>query len=356
MPRPILATFDLSALQHNLKVLKEAAPQSKVWAVVKANGYGHGLIRVTRTLKSADGFAVLDLNDAVRLRDAGMRRPILLLEGFFEARDITTVVDYKLTAVVHSSEQIEMLERTPTKAAIDVYLKMNTGMNRLGFGPIRFGDAYRRIKSRVRVDGTAFMTHFSDADGPDGVDAQLKLFESGLRGMTGERCTANSAAVLRYPKSHFEWVRPGIALYGSSPFSDQDHESLGLKPVMTLTSRIITTQLIEPGDRVGYGGAFVAERPMRIGIVACGYGDGYPRHAPTGTPVLVGGFRTTLLGRVSMDLLAVDLTRLPEVTGGSEVTLWGNGLSVDVVARSAGTVSYELLTGLTQRVPVTEVE
>jgi alanine racemase len=356
VPRPILATFDLAALAANLKLLKERAKTAKVWAVLKANAYGHGLVRAARTLKLADGFAVLDLNDAVRLRDAGVRRPILLLEGVFEARDLPTVDDYKLHIVVHASDQIDMIERTPLRAPLEVYLKMNTGMNRLGFAPVRFGDAYRRLTARGRGGSVSFMTHFADADGPRGVTEQLERFEMGLHGLEGERSVANSAATLVYPQSHFDWVRPGIALYGCSPFADQSAESLGLAPVMTLTTRIIGIQELKPGDRVGYAGTFQAERDMRIGVIACGYADGYPRHAPNGTPVLVGERRTTIAGRVSMDLITIDVTRIPEARIGSEVTLWGRGLSADEVAAHAGTVSYELLNALAQRVPVTETE
>lgn len=356
MPRPILATFDLSALKDNFRVIKLAAPAAKVWAVIKANGYGHGLARAARGLRFADGFALLDFNDAVRLRDAGVRKPLLMLEGFFDARDLTTIVDHKLHAVVHCNEQIELVERTVVRAPIDVYLKMNTGMNRLGFTPVRYRDAYRRITSRIRVQTVSHMTHFAAADGPDGVKAQLEAFDSGRRDLPGDASAANSAASIRYPESHLNWIRPGLALYGCSPFADASAADIGLRPAMTLTSRVIAVQALNPGDRVGYGGDFVAEEGMRIGIVACGYGDGYPRHAPTGTPVLVEGRRTRTIGRVSMDMLAVDLTRLPEADVDSEVTLWGRGLSADEVAAAAGTLSYELLTGLTARVPVTEIE
>lgn len=356
MPRPILATFDLTAMKENLRAIKLAAPTAKIWAVVKANGYGHGLVRAARALRDADGFALLDFNDAVRLRDAGVRKPILMLEGFFDSRDLTTIVDYKLHAVVHCTEQIELVERTVVRAPIDVYLKMNTGMNRLGFTPVRYRDAYRRITSRIRVQTVSHMTHFAEADGPAGVKAQLESFEFGRRDLPGDASVANSAATIRYPEAHMQWVRPGLALYGCSPFPDATAADMGLRPAMTLTSRVLGVQELRRGDKVGYGGDFVAEEGMRIGIVGCGYADGYPRHAPTGTPVLVEGRRTRTVGRVSMDMLAVDLTRLPEAGVDSDVTLWGRGLSADEVATAAGTVSYELLTALAPRVPVTEVE
>ena len=356
MPRPILVTYDLGALRRNFATLRERAPGARIWAVVKSNAYGHGLVRVARTLREADGFAVAEINDAVRLRDAGLHRPVLLLEGFFEARDVTTCVDYMAHAVIHSSEQLAMLERTAVKKPLDAWLKMNTGMNRLGFSPVRFMDAHRRLTSRARVNSIGMMTHFADADGAGGVAEQLAVFADGTRAFQGERSAANSAAMLRFPETHFDWVRPGIAIYGCSPFPDQSAAELGLEPVMTLSSRLIAVQELEAGARVGYGGAFVAPRDMRVGVVACGYADGYPRHAPSGTPVLVDGRRAGIAGRVSMEMITVDLSRIPEAAVGSEVTLWGQGLPADEVAHAAGTVSYELLTAVSPRVPVIERE
>jgi alanine racemase len=354
VPRPIIATISAHALKHNLNRLKAAAPNAKVWAVAKANAYGHGLLRATRTLDGADGFAVLDVADAVRLRDAGVRRPILLLEGFFDAQDVVAVADHKLVTVVHGIDQVQMLEGASGSGPIDVYLKMNTGMNRLGLLPNEFASAYRRLRACARVGQIGFMTHFAEADGELGVDWQLEAFARGIKGLPGPRSTANTAAILRYPQSHFDWVRPGIGLYGCSPFADQDAAALGLRPVMTLSSTILAVQVLKRGDRVGYGGTFVADRSMRIGVVACGYGDGYPRHAPTGTPVLVNGVRTTTVGRVSMDMLTIDITAHPTANVGSPVTLWGDGLSADEVATAAGTVGYELLTALAPRVPIVE--
>jgi alanine racemase len=356
VPRPILVTYDLGALRRNFSTLRSRVPSARIWAVVKSNAYGHGLVRTARTLKEADGFAVAEINDAVRLRDAGVHRPILLLEGFFEARDVAVCVDYMVHVVLHTTEQLAMLERTVVKKPLDVYLKMNTGMNRLGFSPVRFGDAHRRLTSRARVNSISLMTHFADADGPSGIAEQLARFNEGTRMFQGERSAANSAAMLRFPESHFDWVRPGISLYGCSPFADETAAELALEPVMTLSSRLIGVQELEAGERVGYGGAFVAAQDMRVGVVACGYADGYPRHAPSGTPILVNGRRTTVLGRVSMEMIAVDLTRLPDAQVGSEVTLWGQGLSADEVAKSAGTVSYELLTAVSTRIPVVERE
>ncbi len=360
MPRPIRASFKLSALRHNLGVARRHAPQSRIWAVVKANAYGHGLARVAQALAAADGYALLDLDEAVRMREAGHVKPILLLEGIFEPADLAIVDRYGLTTVIHDVEQILMLERARLATQMAVYLKINTGMNRLGFGGAQVRAAYNRLQASGKVSSIALMTHFADADGPSGVAAQLARFREWTAGLEGEVSLANSAAMLRFPETHADWVRPGIMLYGCSPFGAQSAESLGLQPVMTLTSEIIAIQDLKRGDRVGYGGTFEAPRPMRIGVVACGYADGYPRHAPgfhnRSTPVLVAGERTGTVGRVSMDMLCVDLSAMPDARVGSKVTLWGEELSADEVAASAGTVSYELLCALAARVPQLEIE
>jgi alanine racemase len=360
MPRPIRASFKLSALRHNLGVARRHAPKSKIWAVVKANAYGHGLERVTQALADADGYALLDLNEAVRLREAGMAKPMLLLEGIFQPADLQIVDRYGLTTVVHDVEQILMLERARLSSQIAVCLKLNTGLNRLGFAGAGVRAAYSRLQAGGKAGTISLMTHFADADGPAGIAAQLARFVEWTVGLQGEATLANSAAVLRYPEAHGNWVRPGIMLYGCSPFADLSAEALGLQPVMTLTSEIIAVQELKPGDRVGYGGTFEAQQPMRIGVVACGYADGYPRHAPgfhdRSTPIVVAGKRTATVGRVSMDMLCADLGAIPEARVGSPVTLWGEGLSADVVAASAGTVSYELLCALAARVPQLEIE
>lgn len=359
MPRPIRARFRLSALRHNLGVVRRCAPRSRVWAVVKSDAYGHGLLRAAHVLSDADGFALLDLNDAVRLREAGITKPLLLLEGVFQPADLAHVDRYGLTLVMHDSEQILMLERARLPSPVAVLLKLNTGMNRLGFAGVQVRAAYGRLEASGKVAPISLMTHFADADGPAGVTAQLARFSEWTAGLPGEATLANSAAVLRYPETHADWVRPGIMLYGCSPFADISAEALGLQPVMTLASEIIALQDIQRGDRVGYGGTFEAQRSMRIGVVACGYADGYPRHAPgfpdRNTPVVVAGKRTATVGRVSMDMLCADLSAIPEARVGSTVTLWGEGLSADEVAAAAGTVSYELLCALAARVPVVEV-
>ncbi len=359
MPRPIRASFSLSALRNNLGVARRHAPKARIWAVVKADAYGHGLLRAVRALAGADGYALLDLNEAVRLRDAGIADRILLLEGIFQPSDLEVADRYGLTLVVHDLEQILMLERSRLSSQIAVLLKLNTGLNRLGVSGPQARSAYSRLEASGKAATISLMTHFADADGPEGVAAQLARFSEWTAGLPGEATLANSAAVLRYPEAHVDWVRPGIMLYGCSPFAEVSAEALGLQPVMTLTSEIIAVQELKPGDRVGYGGTFEAQRPMRIGVVACGYADGYPRHAPgfndRSTPVVVAGKRTTTVGRVSMDMLCAELSAIPDARVGSPVTLWGDGLSADEVAASAGTVSYELLCALAARVPVVEV-
>jgi alanine racemase len=258
--------------------------------------------------------------------------------------------------VVHNAEQVEMLRRTALAAEIDIYIKVNSGMNRLGFGVESLRPAYNALRMHPQVKNVTLMTHFADADGSSGVSAQLEWFDELTKPFEVQtRSLANSAALLRFPEARGDWVRPGIMLYGCSPFQDRTAESLDLKPAMTLTSEIIATQNLQPGERVGYGFSYEAAGEMAIGIVACGYADGYPRHAPTGTPVLVNGKRARIVGRVSMDMIAIDISGMPEAYIGSPVTLWGEGLSADEVAASAGTLSYELLCKLTARVPVVEI-
>lgn len=355
MPRPIRATFDLDALRANLALVRARATGSRVWAVLKANAYGHGLLRVAEALRQADGYALLDLDDAVRLREAGFRHPILLLEGCFDLSDLLAAGGYSLTTVVHCAEQIEMLEMSALPTRLPVHLKLNTGMNRLGFTISEFAGAYERLKRCPTVGPITLMTHFAEAEVDNGVAEPLQVFEAAAHGIEAPRTMANSAAILRFPQTHADWVRPGIMLYGCSPLPDRSAEELGLRPVMTLTSELIAIQNLRRGESTGYGRMYKAKSATRIGVVACGYADGYPRHAPTGTPILVNGKRTRTVGRVSMDMLAVDLHDMPEAKVGSPVTLWGEGLSADEVAAAAGTVSYELLCALAARVPQVEL-
>jgi alanine racemase len=355
MPRPIRATISSGALAHNLLVAKAYAGGAKVWAVIKANAYGHGIERAARALEAADGFAVLDFQEAARLRLAGVKKPILMLEGFFKPIDLPLLPKYALTPVIHNPEQVEMLRRTELAGEIDVYVKVNSGMNRLGFTVDSLRPAYNAIRMHPQVRNVTLMTHFADADGASGIKAQLDWFGEISRGFEASRSLANSAALIRFPEeTRADWVRPGIMLYGCSPFADRSAESLKLKPAMTLASELIATQHLQPGERIGYGFTYEAVGELTIGVVACGYADGYPRHAPSGTPVLVNGKRTRTVGRVSMDMICVDISDIPEAYIGTPVTLWGEGLSADEVAACAGTLSYELLCALAPRVPVAE--
>ncbi|HWQ39121.1 MAG TPA: alanine racemase [Burkholderiales bacterium] len=356
MPRPVRATIDLGALRHNLAIAQRAAGNASLLAVVKANAYGHGLERVLPALQAADGLALVELERAVALRESGYRKPILMLGGFYESCDVEVFAQQRLAAVVHDEEQILMLEAARNVMPIDVFLKVNTGMNRLGFEPARVEAAIRRLRASGKLGALTLMTHFANADDARGVDWQLAALPDGALGKHWPRSMANSAALLRYPAARGDWVRPGIMLYGSSPFAEISAAELGLRPVMTLETRIVAVQRLRPGDRVGYGGTFTAQEPMRIGVIACGYADGYPRHAPSGTPVLVAGRLSRTVGLVSMDLICVDLTRMPQAGVGSRVVLWGEGMPVDEIARSAKTVSYELLCALSARVPVTVME
>jgi alanine racemase len=361
MPRPILATVHTAALAHNLARARVHAPDAKVWAIVKANAYGHGIERAFGGLKSADGFALLDLDEAKRLRALDWRGQILLLEGCFDARDLESCSRLGLWHVVHCNEQIDMLAAHKTVQPHRIFLKMNSGMNRLGFKPERYRAAWTRLNALPQVDEISLMTHFSDADTAKGIAAQLSTFESVTHDLPGERSLSNSAGNLRHSTAlaaKSDWIRPGIAVYGSAPdYPEHSAEHWGLQPTMTLASKIIGVQHLQAGDTVGYGSRFTADGPLRIGVVACGYADGYPRHCSTGTPVLVDGVRCRMVGRVSMDMITVDLSPVPLAGMGTGVTLWGHAsggavLSIDEVAHAGGTVGYELMCALAQRVPV----
>jgi len=359
MPRPIRATVSAGALAHNLLIAKAYAGRAKLWAVLKANAYGHGLERAARALEAADGFAVLDFQEAARLRVAGVAKPILMLEGFFKPVDLPLLAKYALTPVIHNPEQVELLKAADLGGEIEVYIKVNSGMNRLGFPVDGLRAAYNTLRMHRQVRKVSLMTHFADADGASGVKAQLDWLEEMVRPIEGlahaTRSLANSAALIRFAEARADWVRPGIMLYGCSPFADETAAQLDLRPAMTLSSELIATQHLEAGERIGYGFSYEAVGEMTIGVVACGYADGYPRHTPTGTPVLVNGKRAHTVGRVSMDMICVDVSDFPEAYIGTPVTLWGEGLSADEVAAAAGTVSYELLCALAPRVPVAEV-
>lgn len=361
MPRPILATIHSGALRHNLERVRQAVPDAKLWAVIKANAYGHGIERVFDALRGADGFALLDLSEAERVRQLGWRGPILLIEGVFEPRDLELCSRLGLWHVVHCDEQIDWLAAHKTQVGHRVFLKMNSGMNRLGFPAARYRSAWARLNALTQVDEISFISHFSDADGPRGVGHQLAVFHEATRDLPGERSLCNSAATLALAADaqvRCDWVRPGIVLYGSAPdyplHTDRDW---ALAPAMTLSTRVIGVQQLQAGDTLGYGSTFTAAGPMTVGVVACGYADGYPRSCGTDTPVLVNGQRTRVLGRVSMDMLSVDLTPVEGAGMGSEVTLWGTAstgerLSIDEVARAGGTLGYELMCAVAPRVSV----
>lgn len=366
MSRPITAIIHSNALSHNLSVARQAAPDREVFAVVKANAYGHGIERVFEAFQSADGFALLDIAEARRLRNLGWTGKILLLEGLFQADELNACAELQLDFTVHNDAQIEWLDafaqrNVSMSSSFHVFLKMNSGMNRLGFRPEAYRAAWHRLSTISCVESITHMTHFSDADGERlgeaGVDYQVKTFESTIAGLEGKRSISNSAAILRYQTQlNSDYVRSGIMLYGSSPdYPAHTIQDWGLQPTMSLRSEIIAIQQIEAEQSVGYGSRFVAQRPMRIGVVACGYADGYQRITETGTPVLVDSQKTQILGRVSMDMLTVDLTHLPDVRVGSEVVLWGQSsqgvvLPIDEVAAGSGTVGYELMCGVTARV------
>jgi len=353
MSRPIRATISLQALRHNYGAAKRAAPRSKAFAVVKANGYGHGVERVTRALKDADGFAIVELDAATAIRERGYAGPILLLEGFFEPSELAAIAKARLAVVVHEDEQLRMLE-TLRPEPLDVFFKINTDMNRLGFPPAQARMQLERLKKTGAAKTITLMTHFATADGPEGVAEAVRRFDEATKGIDLPRSLANSAATFVHPGTHADIVRPGIAIYGAAPFVDRTAESLGLKPAMNLTSQLIAVQNLAPGETIGYGATFRAAKPMRVGVVACGYADGYPRHAPSGTPILVNGVRAKTAGRVSMDMITVDLEGIPGARVGTPVTLWGEGLPVDEVAHAAGTVGYQLVCAVAPRVPMVE--
>ncbi|HRK57837.1 MAG TPA: alanine racemase [Burkholderiaceae bacterium] len=362
MPRPIFAHIDLNALRHNLAVARTHAKGRALWAVVKANAYGHGLERVMTALAQADGLALLDFDEARRARDAGWRKPILLLEGFFSIPDLTLVDALGLTAVVHHTDQVRWLlewakSAVPT-GGVNLYLKVNTGMNRLGLNPEELPATIEQLSATGKVRVVALMTHFANADSADHheLDEPLRQFNTAVAAYwRGKTSLANSASLLMHPQVGGDSVRPGIMLYGASPMQGQTAASFGLKPVMRLYSELIAVRAVKAGQAVGYGGRWVAPRDTRIGVVACGYADGYPRIAADGTPVWVQGHCAALAGRVSMDMITVDLAGAPQAQVGSRVELWGEHVPIDAVAQSAGTVGYELMCALAPRVPISAV-
>ena len=356
--RPARALIDLQALRHNYRLARELSG-ARALAVVKADAYGHGAVRCAQALQDeADGFAVACIEEALQLREAGIRGPILLLEGFFEADELALIERHELWCVVHSLWQLEVIERSALSKPLCVWLKMDSGMHRVGLHPADYKAAYQRLQASGKVAKIVLMSHFARADELDSPRSQeqLAVFQLARQGLVGEVSLRNSPAVLGWPRlfqnqQPSDWVRPGIMLYGATPFEQQQASAARLQPVMCLESKIISVRELPAGEPVGYGARFVSERPTRVGVVAMGYADGYPRHAPTGTPVAVDGQLTRLIGRVSMDMLTVDLSDLPQAGLGSRVELWGKQVLASDVATQAGSIPYQIFCNL-RRVPL----
>ena len=350
--RPARALIDLEALRHNYRLAREISG-ARALAVVKADAYGHGATRCAAALEDeADGFAVACIEEALELRYAGIRKPILLLEGFFEESELGLIDQHQLWCVVHATWQVEAIERARPARPLQVWLKLDSGMHRVGLHPAEYRDAHARLLASGKVEKIVLMSHFARADELDcpRSEEQVALFEQARAGLQAEVSLRNSPAILGWPGIASDWVRPGIMLYGATPFEQGQAEAARLRPVMTLESKIISVRELPAGEPVGYGARFVAERPTRVGVVAMGYADGYPRHAATGTPIMVDGQMTRLIGRVSMDMLTVDLTDLPGAGLGSRVELWGRNVSASAVAYGCGSIPYQLFCNL-KRVP-----
>lgn len=357
MARPTSAIIHLDALRHNLAQVRQRAPGSRVMAVVKADGYGHGLERVARALGGADAFGVAALSDAERLRAAGLSQPIVLLSGFNEAADIPRLRELAIDTVVHHGSQLDMLEQAERGEPIRCWLKLDTGMHRLGFAPEAAHAAYARLSAMRGVVGEIrLLNHFASSDEFDNAQTreQLRLFNEVTANLTGERSLANSAAILGWPEARADWVRAGGALYGISVVEGRTGADFGLRPAMTLATRLISVNRVRKGERIGYSASWECPEDMEVGVAAIGYGDGYPRHAPAGTPVLVAGQRTQVIGRVSMDLMTIDLRGVPGARVGDPVTLWGPELPVETIAQAAGSIGYELTCSITRRVRFVE--
>ncbi|MFT6925423.1 MAG: alanine racemase [Psychromonas sp.] len=347
------AVINLKALQHNLEVVQKTAPSSKIIAVIKADAYGHGMVKVAQTLKQVHAFGVARLSEALKLRAAGIKNPIILLEGFFKESDLTTLAATDLQCVVHSQEQVAAIIQAKLPKPLQIWLKLDTGMHRLGFHPQQFDAVYKQLAESENVQKPInLISHFHCAEEVDNnvTAQQLALFKQHIQTDSGLKSLANSAAVFAWPEAHFDVVRPGITLYGISPFAERSAQDLQLRPVMTLKSGLIAIREHKAGESVGYGANWTAQEDTRLGVVAVGYGDGYPRLAPQGTPVLVNGRIVPIVGRVSMDMLTVDLGLHSQDKVGDDVTLWGEGLPAEDVAEKIGTIAYELVTKLTSRV------
>lgn len=351
MTRPARVVIDLNALQHNLTRARELAPRCRVMAAVKADAYGHGLVRVATALAGADAFGVACMEEAEELRTAGIQHMVVLLEGPYHPEELTQAHALGLEMVIHHACQLEILEQSRISSPVNVWLKIDSGMHRLGFPPGEVHDAMRRLRNCKAVGEIRFMTHFAaagDRDNPMTRD-QLQVFNTACAGYQGVRSMANSAAVIAHPDTHGDWIRPGLMLYGVSPMDDGTAVDHDLKPVMSLVSELISVKSLKQGDTVGYGAEWHCPEDMTMGIVATGYGDGFPRHAKSGTPIVVNGKETMLIGNTSMDMLAVDLRRIPNAMVGDTVELWGPHLPVERIAKHAGTIPYEILCAVHKR-------
>ena len=350
--------LDLEAVRHNLAQVKRYAPDNKIMAVIKANGYGHGINRVAAALELADGFAVARVDEGVRLRQAGFKQPITVLQGFVCVDELLQLLKYQLAAVIHTPQQIAILQQqADAQGKLAVWLKMDTGMNRLGFKGADFNAAYQQLLACDLVQQPInLITHFANADDllDDKTRRQIDLFNDAVKDYPGQRSIANSAGIIGWPNVISDWVRPGLMLYGCSPFAGKTGVDFGLKPVMSLHSRLIAVKDVAAGETVGYSGTWQCQTATRLGVISIGYGDGYHRHTKSGAPVLVNGSRVNLIGRVSMDMITVDLNSMPNAQPGDPVTLWGESLPVEEIARHAETIPYTLLCGITQRVQVIE--
>lgn len=359
MGRPTKITIHLDALRHNLQAVRNLAPHSSILAMVKSNAYGHGLERIALALPDAEALGVACIEEGLLLRQAGVKNPIVLIEGLFTGDELTKAADMHFDLVVHHLEQVKMLEQNPTIQPLQIWLKIDTGMHRLGFEPSQAKTIYQRLMHcSVVKKPIILMTHFAEADSLDktATAGQIERFEQTIKDLQGPRSLCNSAGIMAWPEVHADWVRPGIILYGASPSKTDCAIEHGFKPVMTLSTEIIAIHQVAKGEKVGYGGTWVCPEDMLVGVIAIGYGDGYPQYAKEGTPVLVNGKVCPLIGRVSMDMATVDLRTQPKAKIGDPIILWGEGLPIEKVALHNNTSAYELLTRITQRVKVQVID
>jgi len=357
MTRPSRVVIDKQALKHNLRRVKELAPNSKIMAVIKADAYGHGIVRVAQTLSHADAFGVACLEEAEQLRAANITKQIVLLEGPHKAIDLSRIVELELDIVIHHESQLEILEQVKIDEPVQAWIKLDTGMHRLGFPVVKVNDVLERVSNCENIkQAPMLMTHFATANELTNplTQQQLERFNTHCDKLNFEKTMANSAAIINFPETHVDWVRPGLMLYGVSPMKEGNAADLDLKTVMTLESEIISVQQLSKGDSVGYGATWQCPEDMPVGVIAAGYGDGFPRHAKSGTPILVNNVRCSLIGRASMDMLTVDLRNQPDAKVGDRVVLWGEALPIEEIAQHADTISYELLCGVHKRLEFVE--